>query len=137
MATKANLPQVVIIGSGIIGLYSAYYLQQKGYKVTIIERTDGADGCSYGNAGMIVPSHFIPLAVPGMIEKGIRWMFNSESPFYVKPRLNWDLVSWGIKFYQAANPKQVEKAMLALRDISLLGKRLYQDFAKAEQNRRI
>ncbi len=134
MATKANEPQVVIIGGGIIGLYSAYYLQQKGRKVTIIERTDGADGCSYGNAGMIVPSHFIPLAVPGMIEKGIRWMFNSESPFYVKPRLNWDLISWGIKFYQAANHTQVGNAMLALRDISLFAKKLYQDFAGAEKN---
>ncbi|MBA4849105.1 FAD-binding oxidoreductase [Emticicia sp. BO119] len=134
MATKTRLPNVVIIGSGIIGLYSAYYLKQKGHKVTIIERTDGADGCSYGNAGMIVPSHFIPLAVPGMIEKGIRWMFNSESPFYVKPRLNWDLISWGLKFYKAANPKQVEQAMPALRDISLLAKKLYQDFAKEETN---
>lgn len=134
MATKANAPHVVIIGSGIIGLYSAYYLQQKGHKVTIIERTDGADGCSYGNAGMIVPSHFIPLAVPGMIEKGIRWMFNSESPFYVKPRLNWDLISWGLKFSKAANAKQVEKAMPALRDISLLAKKLYQNFAKDEKN---
>ncbi len=134
MATSANAPQVVIIGSGIIGLYSAYYLQQKGHKVTIIERTDGADGCSYGNAGMIVPSHFIPLAVPGMIEKGIRWMFNSESPFYVKPRLNWDLISWGLKFSKAANSRQVEKAMPALRDISLLAKKLYQDFAKDEKN---
>jgi len=134
MATDPKSPQVVIIGSGIIGLYSAYYLQQKGHKVTIIERTDGADGCSYGNAGMIVPSHFIPLAVPGMIEKGIRWMFNSESPFYVKPRLNWDLISWGLKFYQAANSKQVERAMPALRDISLLAKKLYQDFAKDENN---
>lgn len=134
MATKANEPQVVIIGGGIIGLYSAYYLQQKGRKVTIIERTDGADGCSYGNAGMIVPSHFIPLAVPGMIEKGIRWMFNSESPFYVKPRLNWDLISWGIKFYQAANHTQVGNAMLALRDISLFAKKLYKDFAGAEKN---
>ncbi|GAB3514519.1 NAD(P)/FAD-dependent oxidoreductase [Emticicia fontis] len=134
MATNANLPHTVIIGSGIIGLYSAYYLQQKGHKITIIERTDGSDGCSYGNAGMIVPSHFIPLAVPGMIEKGIRWMFNSESPFYVKPRLSWDLISWGLKFAKAANPKQVEKAMPALRDISLLAKKLYQDFAKDEKN---
>lgn len=134
MATKSNPPQVVIIGGGIIGLYSAYYLQKSGHQVTVIERTDGTEGCSYGNAGMIVPSHFIPLAVPGMIEKGIRWMFNAESPFYVKPRLNWDLISWGIKFYQAANNKQVEKAMPALCDISLLGKKLYQDFAKAEKN---
>lgn len=119
-----------IIGSGVIGLFSAYYLNQQGHEVTIIERSNGDDGCSMGNAGMIVPSHFIPLAVPGMIEKGIKWMFNSESPFYVKPRLNLDLLSWGLKFYQAANKKQVERAMPALRDISLLSKALYQDLAK-------
>jgi D-amino-acid dehydrogenase len=122
--------KTTIIGSGVIGLFSAYYLNQQGHEVTIIERTNGDDGCSMGNAGMIVPSHFIPLAVPGMIEKGIRWMFNSESPFYVKPRLNLDLISWGLKFYQAANKKQVERAMPALRDISLLSKSLYQDLAK-------
>ena len=122
--------KTTIIGSGVIGLFSAYYLNKQGHEVTIIERSNGDDSCSMGNAGMIVPSHFIPLAVPGMIEKGIRWMFNSESPFYVKPRLNLDLLSWGIKFYQAANKKQVERAMPALRDISLLSKSLYQDLAK-------
>jgi D-amino-acid dehydrogenase len=121
---------VTIIGSGVIGLFSAYYLNKQGYEVIIIERSNGDDGCSTGNAGMIVPSHFIPLAVPGMIEKGIKWMFNSESPFYVKPRLNLDLLSWGLKFYQAATKKQVERAMPALRDISLLSKTLYQDLAK-------
>jgi D-amino-acid dehydrogenase len=125
-----NKEHITIIGSGIIGLFSAYYLNKEGHDVTIIERTNGDDGCSMGNAGMIVPSHFIPLAVPGMIEKGIRWMFNSESPFYVKPRLNLDLLSWGLKFYQAANNKQVERAMPALRDISLMSKSLYQELAQ-------
>ncbi len=122
--------KTTIIGSGVIGLFSAYYLNQQGHEVTIIERSNGEDSCSMGNAGMIVPSHFIPLAVPGMIEKGIKWMFNSESPFYVKPRLNLDLLSWGLKFYQAATKKKVERAMPALRDISLLSKTLYQDLAK-------
>ncbi|MCU0329303.1 MAG: FAD-dependent oxidoreductase [Chitinophagales bacterium] len=124
------MANITIIGSGIIGLSSAYYLTKSGYEVTIIERGSGNDGCSFGNAGMIVPSHFIPLATPGMIEKGIRWMFNSESPFYVKPRLDWDLVSWGLKFYKAANKRKVDKAMPALRDISLLSKKLYQEIAK-------
>jgi D-amino-acid dehydrogenase len=119
-----------IVGSGIIGLCSAYYLEKSGHKVTIIERGDGAEGCSFGNAGMIVPSHFIPLATPGMIEKGIRWMFDAESPFYVRPRLNWDLISWGINFYKAATKKRVERAMPALRDIGLLSKKLYQEIAQ-------
>ncbi|AFK04600.1 FAD dependent oxidoreductase [Emticicia oligotrophica DSM 17448] len=128
--SEKSTRDITIIGSGVIGLFSAYYLSKKGYEVTIIERTNGDDSCSMGNAGMIVPSHFIPLAVPGMIEKGIRWMFNAESPFYVKPRLSVDLISWGLKFYQAANKKQVERAMPALRDISLLSKALYQDLSK-------
>ncbi len=124
--------KTTIIGSGVIGLFSAYYLNKEGHDITIIERTNGDDSCSMGNAGMIVPSHFIPLAVPGMIEKGVRWMFDSESPFYVKPRLNLDLLSWGIKFYQAANKKQVERAMPALRDIGLLSKSLYQELTKSK-----
>jgi D-amino-acid dehydrogenase len=124
---------ITIIGSGVIGLFSAYYLQKQGHDITILERTSGDDGCSVGNAGMIVPSHFIPLAVPGMIEKGIRWMFNAESPFYVKPRLDLNLLAWGLKFYQAANQKQVQRAMPALRDISLMSKVLYQELAKTTE----
>ena len=75
--------KVGIIGGGIIGLSSAYYLQKAGHQVTVIDKGDLQDGCSFGNAGMIVPSHFIPLAAPGMVSKGIRWMFNAKSPFYV------------------------------------------------------
>jgi D-amino-acid dehydrogenase len=122
--------KIVVVGGGVIGLCSAYYLQKNGHQVTIIEQSSGQEGCSFGNAGMIVPSHFIPLAAPGMIEKGIRWMFDSESPFYVKPRLNLDLLSWGIKFYQSSTQKQVEKASPILRDISFLSKKLYQELAQ-------
>ncbi|HNU43617.1 MAG TPA: FAD-dependent oxidoreductase, partial [Cyclobacteriaceae bacterium] len=61
--------RVLIIGGGIIGLSSAYYLNKAGYDVTVIDKGDLSDGCSHGNAGMIVPSHIIPLAAPGMIAK--------------------------------------------------------------------
>ena len=118
---------VAIIGGGVVGLFSAYYLTKSGHSVTIIDKGDMRDNCSFGNAGMIVPSHLVPLAAPGMISQGIKWMFNSKSPFYVKPRFNRELMSWGTKFYKSANQKQVELAMPALRDISLLSKSLYQD----------
>ncbi|MFG4004954.1 NAD(P)/FAD-dependent oxidoreductase [Flavobacterium aquidurense] len=124
------MKKVSIIGGGIIGLCSAYYLAKEGYEVTIFDQSAMDDGCSYGNAGMIVPSHIIPLAQPGMIAQGMKWMFNSQSPFYVKPRLDADLIKWGLQFYKHANAKHVEKAMPALRDLSLLSKELYQDFAK-------
>src|SRR2546421_8644779 len=122
--------RIGIIGGGIIGLSSAYYLKKSGFDVTIIDQSNLEDGCSFGNAGMIVPSHFIPLAAPGMISKGIRWMFNSSSPFYVKPQLNLDLMKWGIHFYKSATKAHVENSAKPLKEISLFSKTMYQQLAK-------
>ncbi len=121
---------VGIIGSGIIGLSSAYYLVKAGHQVTVIEQGNLKDGCSFGNAGMIVPSHIIPLAAPGMISKGIRWMFNSTSPFYIKPRLSGDLLKWGYHFYKHATKEHVSKSAPALKEISLLSKSMYQQLTE-------
>lgn len=117
--------KVIIIGAGITGLFSAYYLLQEGYEVTLIDKGNLTDNCSSGNAGMIVPSHFIPLAAPGMISKGIKWMFNSRSPFYVKPSLNLELLQWGIQFWKHANTKHLAISAEPLRDFHLLSKGLY------------
>src|SRR5665647_2063797 len=62
------MKNITIIGGGIIGLNCAYYLQKEGYAVTVIERGDITNGCSFGNMGYFSPSHFIPLASPGLIE---------------------------------------------------------------------
>ncbi|RZK40686.1 MAG: FAD-dependent oxidoreductase [Pedobacter sp.] len=123
------MSKVVIIGGGIVGLSSAYYLQKKGFQVTVLDKGDITDNCSFGNAGMIVPSHFIPLAAPGMISQGIRWMFNSKSPFYVRPSLNSNLIGWGLKFMKHANEKHLAYSAEPLRDLSLLSKKLYEDLA--------
>jgi D-amino-acid dehydrogenase len=122
--------KAIIIGAGIIGLSSAYYLQEAGWEVTVLEKGDLSDNCSFGNAGMIVPSHFVPLAAPGMIEKGIKWMFDSKSPFYVRPSLNLDLLGWGLKFIKSASKLRAEQAAVPLRDISLLSKGLYNEISK-------
>nr|WP_294993476.1 FAD-dependent oxidoreductase [uncultured Sediminibacterium sp.] len=122
--------KVVIIGGGIIGLSSAYYLVQEGCDVTIVDKTDLSDSCSYGNLGMIVPSHFVPLAAPGIVAQGIRWMFNSKSPFYVKPTLSGQLINWGLKFIKSANESNVKKAEKPLTDINLLSKQLYEALSK-------
>lgn len=120
--------KVIIIGGGVIGLFSAYYLHKSGWEVEVLDKGDLSDNCSYGNAGMITPSHFVPLAAPGMVEQGIRWMFNSKSPFYVRPSLNPELVGWGLKFMKSATKKHVDRSAGALRDISLLSKTLYKEF---------
>jgi D-amino-acid dehydrogenase len=122
--------KAIIIGGGVIGLFSAYYLNKSGWEVEIIDQGDLSDNCSYGNAGMITPSHFVPLAAPGMVEQGIRWMFNSRSPFYVRPSLNPELFGWGLKFLKSATKKHVDRSAGALRDISLLSKTLFHEFEK-------
>lgn len=122
--------QVLIIGSGVIGLCAALYTARRGHRVTIIER-HGAnrDGCSYGNAGMVTPSHFTPLAAPGMVAKGLKWMWNPASPFWVKPSLNPDLLRWGWQFWRASAASRVQRAEPLLRDMSLQSRALFEDLS--------
>jgi D-amino-acid dehydrogenase len=122
--------KIVILGGGVIGLCTAYYAAIRGHSVTIVER-GRADhgGCSFGNAGMIVPSHFVPLAAPGMVRLGLKWMWNPKSPFYVKPRLDLDLLSWGLKFNRAATAKHVARSSPLLRDMNLASRACYEQLA--------
>lgn len=127
------MSKITIVGGGVSGLFSAYYLLQAGHKVAIIEQGNFSDGCSFGNAGMIVPSHIVPLAQPGMIAKGLRWMLKSTSPFYVKPRLSWDLMRWGMLFWKYSTEEHVERSIPVLRDMSLLSKQLFQELAATKE----
>ncbi len=124
--------RIIIIGGGIIGLCAAWYLHKAGHEIVLLDKTDMTDGCSYGNAGMIVPSHIIPLAAPGMIARGIRWMFDAESPFYIALRLRPDLLRWGWLFYRTATEKKVRRAMPVLRDFHLLSKQLYTEMVQKD-----
>lgn len=116
--------KVTIIGGGIIGLCSAYFLEKDGYEVTIIERGDITDGCSFGNMGFISPSHFIPLANPGVISQGLKWMMSSTSPFYIKPRINLHLVQWGYHFWKNCTQKKVQQNSKPLHEILQLSRQL-------------
>ncbi len=126
---------ILIVGGGVIGLCVAYYAQQKGHRMIIVER--GApthDSCSLGNAGMIVPSHFVPLAAPGMVSYGLRAMWNPESPFYIRPRLSVDLIEWGLKFMRSANATHVQRAAPLLRDLNLASRACYAELDEAWGN---
>ena len=119
--------KITIIGGGVIGLCSAYYLQQEGYQVTVIERGDITDGCSFGNMGYISPSHFLPLASPGIIQQGLKWMLSSTSPFYIKPRLNLELMQWGLKFWKSSNASTVAKNAPHLNNLLQFSRSLITD----------
>lgn len=123
--------QIVIIGGGIIGLCTAYYAAKRGHRVTVLERLPRErDGCSFGNAGMVVPSHFIPLAAPGVAALAFRWMWNSESPLYIRPRLDWDLISWGWKFLRASTREHVRRAAPLIRDLSFASRVCFEELAE-------
>jgi len=118
--------RVVVIGAGVIGLMCAHYLRQRDLEVVVIDR-EGAERAtaSYGNAGMIVPSHFVPLAAPGVVAQGIRWMANPKSPFYVRPRLSADLIAWAWRFWRAGTARRVRRSAPLLLALNLASRDEY------------
>lgn len=121
---------VHIVGGGVIGLCAAWYLSKAGIQITVIDKNDFTEGTSFGNAGMIVPSHFVPMASPRIMAKGLKWLFNSKSPFYIRPRMDWAFIQWLWHFYQSANSRNVEYAMPILLEYHEKSKALFQEIAK-------
>ncbi|TMM57506.1 FAD-dependent oxidoreductase [Maribacter algarum] len=117
---------IVIIGGGIVGLSSAYFLQKEGHQVTVIDKSDITSGASFVNAGYLTPSHIIPMASPGKITQGLKWMFNSASPFYMKPRWDVDFFKWSWYFKKSSTKAKVEKAIPVIKDVNLLSRDLFE-----------
>lgn len=124
--------EVIIIGGGIIGLCSAYYLHKEGHHVTVIDQSAMDSGASYVNAGYLSPSHIIPLAAPGVMKKGLKWMFNPTSPLFIKPRLNSDFLRWTWAFNKSCSVKNVNQGIAAIKDIAVLGRDLYSEIRSDE-----
>ncbi len=114
--------RAIVIGGGVIGLSAAYFLQEDGWEVVILEKGDLTNSCSFGNMGYLSPSHFIPLASPGVVEQGLLWLLRADSPFYVRPSLRWQLIDWGAKFVRACTRTHVERSVRPLVDLLLLSK---------------
>jgi D-amino-acid dehydrogenase len=128
------MPQdTLIVGGGVVGLSIAHYLAREGHSVRVLERDDSlSKSCSEGNAGMIVPSHFIPLAAPGVISQGLKWMCNPKSPFFLRPRLSPSLARWIWLFAKHSTKKHVADSQELLRDLSLESRRLHLELANTQ-----
>lgn len=122
----------LIIGGGSIGVCVAYFLSIRGRHVTLIERSQIGGACSYGNAGLVAPSHIVPLAAPGALSQGLKWMFNPESPFYIKPRLNLALLLWLSRFMMACRRAPMLRSMSLLRKLTQASTALFEDFARMD-----
>ncbi len=124
--------EVIVIGGGIIGLCSAYYLNREGHQVTIVDQSNMDAGASYVNAGYLSPSHIITLSAPGVMRQGLKWMFDKSSPLYIKPRLNLDFLRWVWAFNKSCSQSHVEKSAPVIRDISVLSQKLYEEIKQSE-----
>ena len=114
--------RAVVIGAGAIGIASAYYLRRSEWEVTVVDRGEVGQGCSYGNSCLIAASHSTPVPGPGVIGQTLRWMLKSDSPFYIRPRLDLEFWKWCLRFRHHCNAitaKSGTRALLALSRASL------------------
>lgn len=124
---------VLVVGGGVIGVCAAYYLAGEGRQVTLLDRDEVCSGSSYGNSGLIVPSHSLPLPVPGLVGQALKWMLNPDSPFYVKPRPSLDLVSWLWQFLANCTTNKMIRGVKVLVNLSTASINLYEDLIATER----
>ena len=125
--SETQTVDILIIGAGVIGVSTAYALAEAGYPSTVLDQADICAGSSHGNAGLIVPSHALPLARPGVIRQGMRWLLDSKSPFYIRPRLDRDLWRWLWHFYHAANSATERRVIPILHALNRISLEIYRE----------
>ncbi|MDQ3226421.1 MAG: FAD-dependent oxidoreductase [Chloroflexota bacterium] len=96
---------VVVVGGGVIGLCTAFALHQRGVPVTVIDAGPAEQAASHVNAGWVVPTLAEPVPAPGLIATSLRWMMQSDSPLYIRPRLDPAFLRWTLHFWRRCNPR--------------------------------
>ncbi|NUF10370.1 D-amino acid dehydrogenase [Acinetobacter oleivorans] len=98
--------RVIVLGSGVIGVASAYYLAQQGAEVTVLDRQAGpAEETSFGNAGQISPGYSTPWAAPGIPFKAVKWMFQHHAPLAINLDGSMWQLQWMAQMLKNCNPQ--------------------------------
>ncbi|MCA8999149.1 MAG: FAD-dependent oxidoreductase [Planctomycetaceae bacterium] len=119
--------RVVVVGGGVVGAACAYYLAQSGFSVTIIDQKQFGSACSHANCGYVSPSHILPLCRPGAVGNALKTMFQKNSPFKMRFRLDPSLWSWLLSFARHCNEKDMYAAGFARQALLDSSKDLYRD----------
>jgi D-amino-acid dehydrogenase len=96
---------IVVIGGGIIGLCTAFALHRRGVPVTVLDAGPAEHAASHVNAGWLTPSLAAPVPSPGLIATSLRWMLRSDSPLYIRPRLDPAFLRWTLRFWRHCNAR--------------------------------
>jgi D-amino-acid dehydrogenase len=126
------MSRAVVIGGGVIGVACAYFLRERGWQVTIVDRGRIGGGCSHGNCGFVSPSHVLPLAEPGAVRRALASMLKKNSPFHIKPRLDWRLWSWLFRFARRCNTSDMLAGGRACHALLESSRVLYQELITRE-----
>lgn len=124
--------KVVIVGGGIVGLWSGWYLQRAGWQVTVLDRGQIGGGCSHGNCGLICPSHVLPLTEPGAFKAALKALLTPNSPFRIRPRLDPQLWSWLWNFSRRCHHDAMLTAAHAIQALLASGMKEYCDVLPRE-----
>ncbi|MDE0471035.1 MAG: FAD-dependent oxidoreductase [Ekhidna sp.] len=128
-----NKSDVIVIGGGIIGLSCAYYLTKEGKAVTIIDKGPAFDASSHANCGLVSPSHALPLNSPQLLLKATKWLFQSDSPFYIRPQINPQFVTWMVGFALNVAKQKVMHSMHGRNQLLMASRKLYDHWFEEEQ----
>jgi D-amino-acid dehydrogenase len=125
---------VVIIGGGVIGLFTAYYLVKNGIRPLIVDqgRVPGPQSCSSGNAGMIVPSHFMPIANRSTVKEGLLGLLDPYSPMGIHTLANPDLIRWLAMFLRYSYSNTLSNRANTLAELHLESRDLFQKVKSAD-----
>lgn len=124
---SSDSSSVVVVGAGVVGAACAYYLTLAGAKVILIDRGEFGRGCSHGNCGFVSPSHVLPLCRPGAVTSSLKTLFQKNSPFKIRPRLDLKTWSWFVRFALKCNQADMIAAGRARHAMLMSSRSLYQE----------
>jgi D-amino-acid dehydrogenase len=124
---SAGTDRVVVVGGGVIGAACAYYLDQAGRSVTLIDQGEFGRGCSHGNCGYVCPSHVLPLAGPGALWRTLKTLFARNSPLLVRWRLDPAMWRWFWQFALKCNERDMIRGGRAIQALLQSSRSLYDE----------
>lgn len=110
---------MLVLGAGVVGVTSAWYLAQAGHEVLVVERRDApAMETSFANGGQISAAHAEPWARPALVPKLLRWLGREDAPLLFRPRADWAQWAWGLRFLRECLPGRFERNCRALAGLA-------------------
>lgn len=133
MNNSAQAPHVTVIGGGIAGIVTALTLRRDGHDVTVIDEMDARKRCSFGNGGAIGPDSCTPMAMPGMLAKIPKWLFDKGGPISVDWRYLPRTLPWLLRWVGASGMERARASSVAMRAMHGPSLEIYRDLLGAER----